>query len=164
MGTKSSQSLQGVYEIRCRVNKRVYVGESINHLARFHNHKTLLRGGMHFNKRLQEDFNTYGEDAFDFVFCEQCGSRSELLDLERQYIQRNFATVEVYNKRNMEEKEVYKTRSIEEKDSFQSKPVNFYLPEDVLLFISEQAKQKNRSASNFLTTLIRELRDGAKDE
>lgn len=42
-----------------------------------------------------------------------------------------------------------------------SKSESYYLPSDVSGWIEQQAKAENRSASNFLTTLIRRVRDSA---
>lgn len=42
----------------------------------------------------------------------------------------------------------------------QSKTESYYLPGDVSAWITEQAKAENRSESNFLTTLLRRIRDG----
>lgn len=40
-----------------------------------------------------------------------------------------------------------------------SKTESYYLPADVSVWITEQAKAENRSESNFLTTLLRRVRD-----
>ena len=36
----------------------------------------------------------------------------------------------------------------------------YYLPSDVTNWIEQEAKRENRSASNFLATLVRRIRDG----
>lgn len=46
-----------------------------------------------------------------------------------------------------------------EDDNITSKTESYYLPSDVAAWIEEQAKKENRSASNYLATLIRRIRD-----
>lgn len=46
-------------------------------------------------------------------------------------------------------------------DNLSSKTESYYLPGDVSAWITEQSKVENRSESNFLTTLLRRIRDGA---
>jgi hypothetical protein len=46
-----------------------------------------------------------------------------------------------------------------EEETISSKTESYYLPSDVSAWIEQQAKAENRSASNFLTTLIRKIRD-----
>lgn len=47
-----------------------------------------------------------------------------------------------------------------ETDTKPKKTVGYYLPIDVIAWIEGQAEAQNRSASNYLTTLIRTLRNG----
>ena len=45
----------------------MYIGRTKQELIkRINGHLTLLRGGKHTNKVMQEDFNKYGEDAFEY--------------------------------------------------------------------------------------------------
>ena len=46
-----------------------------------------------------------------------------------------------------------------DEDVISSKSESYYLPSDVSAWIEQQAKAENRSESNFLTTLIRRIRD-----
>lgn len=57
----------GLYIVRCNVNDWRYYGESTNVSGRLASHKSLLNRGIHANKPLQADFNTYGEQNFDFI-------------------------------------------------------------------------------------------------
>ncbi len=43
-------------------------------------------------------------------------------------------------------------------------PANYYLPIDVKEWLEQQGKRENRSPSNFLTTLIRGIRDDKGDD
>lgn len=62
----------GVYQIRNRVNGKVYVGSSANMRKRRNTHFSDLRRGIHSNTHLQRAFNKYGEDSFIFEVLEIC--------------------------------------------------------------------------------------------
>lgn len=64
----------GIYKIENNINGKVYIGQSVDVDKRFKAHKTLLRNNEHFNYRLQDDWNSYGEDAFSFSIIEKCRS------------------------------------------------------------------------------------------
>lgn len=56
-----------IYAIRCKTNKKMYIGRTKQETEeRIKAHLTLLRGGKHTNKALQNDFKAYGEDDFEF--------------------------------------------------------------------------------------------------
>ena len=56
----------GLYMIRCKVNDKRYYGESKNVSGRLASHKSQLNRKIHPNSRLQHDWNTFGEDCFQF--------------------------------------------------------------------------------------------------
>lgn len=56
----------GIYEIRCTVNNRVYIGQSRQMTTRISKHKRLLRNGLHENQALQNAWNKYREENFMF--------------------------------------------------------------------------------------------------
>lgn len=62
-----------IYCIKCLRSGRVYVGGS-SHGARgrYRNHMSQLRRGVHKNKRLQDDFDEYGEECFEFSVLAEC--------------------------------------------------------------------------------------------
>lgn len=51
---------------------RTYVGSSTNLRKRHTNHVSQLRRNVHHNVHLQNAWNKYGEDAFEFVVLEEC--------------------------------------------------------------------------------------------
>src|SRR3990167_3499824 len=61
-------SMCGIYMIRCLANGKVYVGSSVNAMARWYTHRDKLRKNRHANKHLQYAWNKYGEKAFLFSF------------------------------------------------------------------------------------------------
>jgi predicted GIY-YIG superfamily endonuclease len=56
----------GVYIINNKLNGHNYIGSSINIKQRFAQHKSTLRHNTHRNQHLQNAWNKYGEENFDF--------------------------------------------------------------------------------------------------
>lgn len=61
-----------VYAVRCKATGRVYIGSSIDVMGRIKAHFTDLRAGRKAGTSpdWQRDYDTYGEDAFDFYLME----------------------------------------------------------------------------------------------
>lgn len=57
----------GVYKIICLENNKRYYGESSNISGRLSQHKSNLKRKIHFCKELQQDWNTFGKDKFEFI-------------------------------------------------------------------------------------------------
>jgi hypothetical protein len=57
----------GVYMIHCLQNDKRYYGETSNISQRLASHKSCLRRNIHANRKLQHDWNVYGENEFHFV-------------------------------------------------------------------------------------------------
>lgn len=75
----------GVYEIRCLVNGKSYIGSSKNLIGRRAEHFRLLRKKQHPNIHLQRAWNKYGKDAFIFVVLEYCSEKG-LLKREQNFM------------------------------------------------------------------------------
>lgn len=56
----------GVFQIKNKVNGKVYVDSSINLDAIRNRNLSELRAGGHRNEMLQKEWNEYGEDSFQF--------------------------------------------------------------------------------------------------
>jgi hypothetical protein len=62
--------IPGLYEIQCIQTKKVYIGESENLLARFGKHAASLTQNKHDCKELQQDWNQFGKQGFEFkIIC-----------------------------------------------------------------------------------------------
>lgn len=60
----------GIYCITCTANGKIYIGSSINLHRRWNEHRQLLRHNTHYNQRLQNAWNKYGETLFTFQVVE----------------------------------------------------------------------------------------------
>lgn len=57
----------GVYKIENQINGKMYAGKTIQKFKyRFSRHKNGLRNNKHFNDHLQNSWNKYGADNFNF--------------------------------------------------------------------------------------------------
>ena len=75
------------YEIKNTKNGKVYIGCSTVYPIRWRQHKRRLRKGIHRNKRLQEDYNTFGLEAFEFSVVEEFPSDTPFKFLEAKETQ-----------------------------------------------------------------------------
>ena len=77
-----------VYEIRNKLNGKVYIGQSTTYPTRKAQHRGQLKKGTHGNKLLQLDYNKHGEDAFEYSMVRefQCDTPQEFL-IEQESIE-----------------------------------------------------------------------------
>lgn len=74
----------GIYRISC--NEHSYIGSSINIYYRLKRHISDLLKNKHANKYMQNAFNKYGKDNFNFEVIEEC-SKAVLINTEAAYIE-----------------------------------------------------------------------------
>lgn len=79
----------GIYKIINKADGKYYIGSSKNLFSkkgdRLSRHKTDLKFNRHINKKLQNAYNKYGINNFDFVVIEEC-QEHELLNKEQLYL------------------------------------------------------------------------------
>jgi group I intron endonuclease len=76
----------GIYGIRNLINGKIYVGKTgMNFGDRWDSHRSLLNNGKHDNPHLQNAWNKYKQENFEFIVIEDC-SVDELSDREKYYI------------------------------------------------------------------------------
>ena len=71
-----------VYQIINKKNGKIYIGETLRGKLRWRDHLRGLRGGYHGNKYLQEDFDKFGEEAFEWEILKEFPKDKETLLLE----------------------------------------------------------------------------------
>jgi group I intron endonuclease len=62
----------GIYKIENIINKKCYIGRSIDIYGRWYRHKNNLTKNKHINYILQNSWNKYGEANFKFSILEEC--------------------------------------------------------------------------------------------
>ena len=73
----------GIYKITNLKNNKAYIGQSTDIKSRWNNHKRELKNDIHRNSHLQNAFNKYGEEAFEFRILEE--TFEENLDDAEEY-------------------------------------------------------------------------------
>lgn len=77
----------GIYGIKNKINGKMYVGQTGERfLRRYWHHQWKLRDNSHDNMYLQNAWNKYGEDNFEYVVLEVIEDSSLLDELEIKYI------------------------------------------------------------------------------
>lgn len=76
----------GIYAITNKINRKVYIGQSINIEYRWSHHRSELNKGRHNNTYLQNSWNKYGEVNFEFkVLYETDNCDKNFLNQKEQY-------------------------------------------------------------------------------
>lgn len=78
----------GIYGIKNKINNHIYIGKTeMNFGDRRDSHYSLLRSNKHWNPYLQNAWNKYGENNFDFVVIHILKENEDINELERNFIQ-----------------------------------------------------------------------------
>ena len=75
----------GIYMIQNKVNGKIYIGQAVDIEKRWKDHKKCLRNNRHHNEHLQNTWNKYGEDNFEFTIICEC-EENQLNTMEEYYI------------------------------------------------------------------------------
>jgi group I intron endonuclease len=87
----------GIYIIKNTKNEKVYVGSSVDVDLRLLDHKCMLEKNIHYNKKLQNAWNKYGEGNFSFFPICSVFDKSHLIQLEQFHIDLMKSAVKGYN-------------------------------------------------------------------
>jgi group I intron endonuclease len=82
------KSKMGIYQIRCLVDERVYVGSTVNLRQRWGDHRKNLNRNRNRCRRLQMAWNEYGSQAFVWGILEYVYNSDVLTMLENEWINR----------------------------------------------------------------------------
>ena len=97
---RKSEEPNCIYQIKNLINNKVYIGETTSGELRWKDHLCRLKGNYHDNKLLQEDFDKFGEEAFEWTILKEFESEDKdiLLLQEARSIQQHINEgVELYN-------------------------------------------------------------------
>lgn len=75
----------GIYIIFNIENKKIYFGSSKDLYSRERSHFNNLKANRHCNKKLQNDFNKYGEESFKFYIIKYVENDKQKLFKEEQF-------------------------------------------------------------------------------
>src|SRR5271166_3149498 len=75
-----------IYEIVNIKNNKRYIGSAIDFRRRKRNHLNLLRKQKHHSIKLQNSFNKYGENSFQFNVIEKLFEKERLIGREQYYL------------------------------------------------------------------------------
>lgn len=78
--------MRGIYKIINQQTGKYYVGSSRNIPRRWKKHTKMLNANRHVNKKLQNAWNKYGQDCFQFVVIEELTESISLIDAEQKYL------------------------------------------------------------------------------
>lgn len=81
----TTQIKSGIYKIVNKIDGKYYIGSSQNITKRWYSHKTHLKHNKHWNSYLQNAYNKYGVDNFEYIIVEYVNV-SELLKVEQVYL------------------------------------------------------------------------------
>lgn len=92
---KAAKPKMGIFQIKNKLNGKIYVDSSTNLDAIWNRFKTELKFGSHRNEELQQDWNAYGEAAFTFEIVselkqkedEEVNYTAELKELKAMYVE-----------------------------------------------------------------------------
>ncbi|MGR3179409.1 MAG: GIY-YIG nuclease family protein [Candidatus Anammoxibacter sp.] len=76
----------GIYKIKNKVTNDVYIGSAKNFNIRWKEHIKRLKRKNHHSIILQNAWNKYGEQSFDFQIIEYVQDVSKLIDREQYYL------------------------------------------------------------------------------
>ncbi|NIA23905.1 MAG: GIY-YIG nuclease family protein [Proteobacteria bacterium] len=91
---KKRKFRMGIYQIRNTVNGKIFVGNSMDLDAIWNRQRMELQLGTHRNKKLQKDWNSYGEENFKYEILaelkqdekKKINYRDELKELGKLYM------------------------------------------------------------------------------
>ena len=81
-----TNNLKVIYKILNKINNKFYIGSTVNHKKRISEHKRALNKNRHHNSILQNAWNKYGKDSFEFIIIEHVEQREQLLKREQYYL------------------------------------------------------------------------------
>jgi len=77
-----------IYKILNKVNGKFYIGSTKNAKVRWYQHKYSLNNNKHINNHLQNAWNKYGKDSFDFIILEENIPSDKKFEIEQAYFKK----------------------------------------------------------------------------
>ena len=83
---KHNDKIGGIYKITNKINNKFYVGSTNYFYGRWKSHINDLNGNRHTNRYLQNSFNKYGKDNFEFSILEIIDDENNLIIREQYWM------------------------------------------------------------------------------
>lgn len=104
--------MKGIYIITNTKNKKHYIGKSTDITKRWKRHLSELKSNKHHNVMLQNDFNKFGENYFNFNIIEVC-NENDLSSREKFHINMYKSSCEKgYNFEKVKRKEKWNSSTV----------------------------------------------------
>lgn len=78
--------VSGIYQIRNKIDGKIYIGSSKNIHVRWNSHISAFKRGDHANIHLQKAWEKYGSDAFEFSILERVNDLNNLKNREQYWM------------------------------------------------------------------------------
>lgn len=89
----------GIYAIHCLINDKMYIGQTeMNFGDRRDNHYALLNNNKHHINDLQNDWNEYGKENFEFIILHDLQEGENITEIEEKYIKQYKDNNKAYNR------------------------------------------------------------------
>lgn len=88
MAHQEAPTHPGIYQIRCKINGKIYIGSAINIRKRWKQHRLDLRCRKHHSRHLQRAWEKHGPDAFAFEVLQVMDNEVDLLRIEQEWLDR----------------------------------------------------------------------------
>lgn len=75
-----------IYSIKNIKNSKIYIGSAIDYHRRKRVHLNLLKKGSHHSIKLQNSFDKYGIDNFQFNILENVSDIESIIEIEQRYL------------------------------------------------------------------------------
>lgn len=164
----------GIYKITNKITGICYIGSSTDIGRRLQKHFSELRMKRHTNKRLQEDFNKYGMDIFEWSIVEE--TNSDIITKERDYqiqigidnlyndkISNYYMSDELRKKYGSSDKSTHKTQEYRDKMSLlKSHGIAQYDRHGNLIFVYDNMNDVLKHNPTFKGQPIRGVCNGSK--
>ena len=83
---KYGTKVAAIYAIRNKINQKVYIGSTKNMYKRVTLHLYKLAGNKHTNSPLQNDYNKYGKDNFEYIVLLELNTTDNLEQEEQWFM------------------------------------------------------------------------------
>ncbi len=86
MSAKDNTAQSGIYQIRCLVNGKVYIGSAASFKTRWKAHRSELLHEKHHSQHLQRAWQKHGAEQFVFEVLEAVPNKEDLIRVEQAWI------------------------------------------------------------------------------